>query len=268
MIAVRSTVAALFPVLHFASKPVQSVYMKQFLPLMFLLVSCASTDEKKTDYSITFHTIASDMDPPKTMFPFDLNGKRMLFKIVPEFSQQNVIAFHPFPSTTGDGNGAVLQLDFRGKSQLEIISRTRRDEYLLTMVDAKPVDFLVLDQPVTDGMVTVWQGLPAEVIAKMDKKIQRMSKGGQAPSMSENMEMRPTTRGDKIRSYEAAKAHERDAAAGKLPKKKEVQSLTLPEAPVTPKIPVEGATPPLPPIPPSPGSTLRPPGAEPRLPQP
>lgn len=242
--------------------------MKQLLPLLLILASCAATDEKTPDYSITFHAIASDMDPPKTMFPFDLNGKRMLFKIVPEFSQQNVIAFHPFPSTTGDGKGAVLQLDFRGKSQLEIASRTRKDEYLLTMVNAKPVDYVVLDQPVMDGMITIWQGLSDEVIKKMDKKIQRMVKGGQAPTMSENMEMRPTTRGEKIRSYDAAKARERDAAAGKLPKKKEVQSLTLPDAPVSPKIPVEGAAPPPPPLSPIPGATFRPPSVEPPLPRP
>ncbi len=242
--------------------------MKQLLPLLLILASCAATDEKKTDYSITFHTVASDMDPPKTMFPFDLNGKRIFFKIVPEFSQQNVIAFHPFPSTTGIGKGAVLQLDFRGKSQLEIISRTRKDEYLLTMVNAQPVDFLVLDQPVMDGMITIWQGLNDEVILKMDKKIQRMSKGGQAPTMSENMEMRPTTKGEKIRSYDAAKAREREAAKGRPVKKNEVPSLTLPDAPVSPKIPVEGAAPPLPPLPPGPGATLRPSSAEPPLPRP
>jgi hypothetical protein len=242
--------------------------MKRLLPLMLLLAACAGTDEKKPDYSITFHSQASEMDSPKTMFPFDLNGKRMLFKVVPEFSQQNVIAFHPFPSTAGapgGGSGAVLQLDFRGKAQLEIITRTKKDEYLLAMVNARPVDFLVMDQPVLDGMITIWQGLDPETIKKMDKHIPRMNKSGEAPTMSENMEMRPTTKREKMRAYDAAKAEERAAARGKPTTKPAPQSLTLPDAPVSPQIPVEGAPPPLPrSLPP----VVPPSGAQPPLPRP
>jgi len=233
---------------------------------MLVLASCATTDEKKPDYTITFHAQATDMDPPKTMFPFDLNGRRMFFKVVPEFSQQNIIAYHPFPSTEGNSSGAVLQLDFRGKSQLEIITRTRKDEYLLAMVNAKPVDFVVLDQPVLDGVLTLWQGLSDEVIKKMDKRVQRMSKSGRAPSMSEDMDMRPTTVGDKKRSYDAAKKAEREAASGKPSKEREVPSLNLPQAPVSPRLPVEGAAPPLQPLPRSPAPL--PPGADLPLPKP
>lgn len=240
--------------------------MNRLMPLLLVLASCATTDEKKPDYTITFHAQATDMDPPKTMFPFDLNGRRMFFKIVPEFSQQNIIAYHPFPSADGNGNGAMLQLDFRGKSQLEIITRTRKDEYLLAMVNAKPVDFVVLDQPVLDGVLTLWQGLPDEVIEKMDKRVQRVSKSGRAPSMSEDMDMRPTTVGDKKRSYDAAKKAEREAASGKPPRQREVQSLDLPQAPVSPKLPVEGAAPPLQPLPRSP--VPLPPGADLPLPKP
>ncbi len=242
--------------------------MNRLLPLLLLLASCATTDEKKPEYTITFHSQAMEADSPKTMFPYDLNGKRIFFKIVPEFSQQNIIAFHPFPATTGDGSGAVLHLDFRGKSQLEIITRTRKDEYLLTLVNARPVDFVVLDQPVLDGVVTIWQGLTPEVIEKMDKVVQRMHKSGAAPTMSKDMEMRPTTRGDKIRSYDAAKAREKEAKAGKTPKTQEVPALNLPDAPVTPKIPVEGAAPPPPPLPPATGPPVPPPGTEPPLPRP
>jgi hypothetical protein len=242
--------------------------MKRLLPVLLLLASCATTDEKKPDYTITFHAQATDMDPPKTMFPFDLNGKRMFFKVVPEFSQQNIIAFHPFPGTEGGDSGAVLQLDFRGKSQLEIITRTRRDEYLLAMVNARPVDYVVLDQPVLDGVLTLWHGLPDEVIKKMDKKIQRMNKSGRAPSMSEDMDMRPTTLGDKKRSYDAAKKAEREAASGKPSKKREVQSLDLPQAPVSPKLPVEGAAPPHQPLPRGPAPAPLRPGSDLPLPRP
>ncbi|HEY2572461.1 MAG TPA: hypothetical protein VGH65_00285 [Verrucomicrobiaceae bacterium] len=228
--------------------------MKFLLPLLVvLLAACSTFDDKKPDYTITFHTVSSDMDPPKTMFPLDLNGKRMYFKVVPEFSQQNIIGFHAFPSTTGNGKGAVLHLDFRGKAQLELISRTRRDEYLLVMVNAKPVDYLVLDAPVLDGILTIWQGIPDDVIKKMEKHIQHMDKKQQTPSMSSEMDMPPTTRTEKKQAYEQAKEAERQSRSGKPPKN-EVKSLQLPQSQVSPQIPVEGAPPPLPPLPQVPGS--------------
>lgn len=231
---------------------------------MLLLGACATTDEKRPNYSLTFHVPAGEMDPPKTMFPMELNGRRMFFKVVPEFSQQNIIAFHPFPSESGSGSGAVFQLDFRGKSELEIISRTRRDEYLLTMLNGQPVDYVVLDQPVLDGVVTVWQGLTDEVIKEMGKRIQRIRKDGGAPSASENMEMRPTTTGEKVRAFRKAKREEEAAKSGKKPETPAVPSLNLPSAPVSPQIPVEGAAPvpaPVPPVPvpaPAPGSVVPP----------
>ena len=209
------------------------------------------------------------MDPSKTMFPLDLNGKRMFFKVVPEFSQQNIIGFRPFPSTTGNGQGAVLHLDFRGKSQLEMISRTRKDEYLLAMVNAKPVDYLVMDEPVLDGVVTIWQGIPDDVVKKMEKNIQHVDKKQQAPSMSSEMDMRPTTKTEKASSYQAAKAGRAQSRSGKPPKN-DVKSLKLPESQVSPKIPVEGAPPPLPPLPAVPESPVPPssPGGNPPLPKP
>ena len=106
------------------------------------LVSC-ETLTGKPKFTITFHAQASEMDPPKTMFPYDLEGRRRLFKIVPEASQQNITAFHPFPAESGNGNGVALKLDFRGSSAIDIITRTRKDEYLLTLVNGKPVVYSV-----------------------------------------------------------------------------------------------------------------------------
>ncbi|MEI6536831.1 MAG: hypothetical protein WCN98_15900, partial [Verrucomicrobiaceae bacterium] len=173
--------------------------MKRFAPLLLALITPLLLGfSHKTDFTITFHALAAEMDPPKTMFPFDLNGKRVFFKIVPEVSQQNIVAFYPFPAEGGKGYGLTLQLDFLGRSSLEIITRTRRDEYLLAMVNAKPVDSVVLDQPVTDGIITIWQGVPEEVVKAMDKKYPRIKKGA-APSMTKDMDMLPTTKDEKKR---------------------------------------------------------------------
>lgn len=216
--------------------------MKRFAPMLLALLSpLLLGSSRKPDFTITFHALASEMDPPKTMFPFDLNGKRVFFKIVPEVSQQNITAFYAFPAEGGRGNGLTLQLDFRGRASLELVTRTRRDEYMLAMVNANPVDFVVLDQPVTDGIITIWQGVPDEVVKALEKKYPRIKKGA-APSMSKDMEMLPTTKGEKKRHLKETQQAERDAAEQKKSGKKapDAQSLDLRKGTVTPQIPLEG----------------------------
>src|SRR5476651_2392995 len=132
---------------------------------MFLFTSCGSLknlfdkkdDKKKT--SISFHSMASENDMKKTMFPVEIGGKQVLFKLVPEFTLENVTGFHSFNSEDGKSNGVTLKLDFRGTANLEIVTRTSMpDQYLMAMVNGAPVDFLALDTVISDGIVTIWQG--------------------------------------------------------------------------------------------------------------
>jgi hypothetical protein len=223
-----------------------------FLPLlMALTLPCLLGMSKKQSLLITFHTMAAPTDSPKTVFPSDLNGKRILFRLVPEFTQDNIVAFQSFPAENGNGKGVTLQLDSHGKYNLELISRARKDEYLLTMVNAKPVDFVVMDEPVTDGMITIWQGVPEAAVKEMSKKYGHLKKSA-PPTMSQDFDMLPTTKKEKQSYLEAATAKEKAEAARAKKGEKEppVPTLDLPTAPTSPKIPVEGGSPP-PPLPPS-----------------
>lgn len=212
----------------------------------------------KPKYTITFHAEADEMDPRKTMFPMQLEGRSMMFKIIPEISQVNVAAFHPFESTTGPDKGVALQLDFRGTGALEMVTRTRQGQILLAMVNGKPVDYVVIDQIITNGLITIWQGVSDETIKHMDKKLQRIKPGG-PPSMHEDMEMIPATEKEKKRSLkearEAEKAAEKAAKSGK-PVENAIPSLSVPRPSPSPKLPVEGSTPS---ATPGPGPTAEPP---------
>lgn len=236
--------------------------MKRLVPLLLaMLAPFLISMGKKKEYTVTFHAEAESNDMPKTMFPFQLEGQQRVFKVIPEVSQSNVVAFHPFPSETGVGNGVTLQLDFRGRSALELATRTRQGQYFLAMVNGTPVDYVVLDQVVRDGMITIWQGVPDEVVALMDKQLTRI-RPGHTPSMSDNMEMVPTTRKEKKRllkqEREAQKEAAKREASGEINPYTEdaptIQSLPNipsptfdPAAPVMPVQPVE-------PIAPLPGS--------------
>ena len=239
-------------------------------PLLLLAVlPLFMSFSSKPKFTITFHAQADDMDPRKTMFPMQIEGRNMLFKLIPEASQQNIVAFHPFDSDTGE-KGVSLQLDFRGRESLNIVTRTRQGQFLLAMINGKPVDYLVIDQVIDNGLITIWRGVPDEVIKQLEKKYQRIKPGGEAPSMSQNMEMTPTTKKEKKRSLEQAreieKAAEKARKEGK-PVKPDVPSLDAPSAPMSNKIPVEGAGTGSPTPPPAliPGGA---PQAEPPLPKP
>ncbi|WP_050029864.1 hypothetical protein [Verrucomicrobium sp. BvORR034] len=230
--------------------------MKRLVPflLALILTPLLVGMSKKVPYSITFHAQASEQDPPKTYFPLDMGAQRMLFKLIPEVSQENVVAFHPFPAENGNAKGIALQLDFRGKGSLEIITRARKGEYLIAMVNGKPTDFVVMDEPVTDGLITIWEGVSDEVIAQMDKKIPRIKPGG-PPSMSKNMDMAPVGKRERKDAYEAHKAEEKaKEKARKEGRPTEPEVPSLPAAPTTSRIPVEGADPTPAPTPARPGA--------------
>jgi hypothetical protein len=210
--------------------------------LVIALLPLVMGFSKKPTFTISFHAEADEMDMKKSMFPMQIEGRQMLFKIVPEFSQQNVVAFHPFDSETGD-KGVALQLDFRGRGALEMVTRTRRGQFLLAMVNGKPVDYVVLDQVIDNGLITIWRGITDETIKGMDKKYPRIKPGG-PPTVREGLDMQPATKKERKRAYEEAKEAEKAAEkarkAGK-PEKPEIPSLDAPRAPVSNSIPVEGA---------------------------
>src|SRR5579862_3050585 len=106
---------------------------RPFLPiLMALVLPFLLGMSKKQSLLITFHSMGSPNDLPKTLFPFDLNGKRIYFKLVPELTQDSFAAYQTFPAENGNGKGMTVQLDAHGKYVLELVTRTHRDEYLLT----------------------------------------------------------------------------------------------------------------------------------------
>ncbi|MEZ0275516.1 MAG: hypothetical protein ACAH88_11485 [Roseimicrobium sp.] len=245
--------------------------MRRFAPLLLLaLAPFLMGMSKKPKFTITIHAQAEEMDVPKTMFPVNIGTRRVMFKLLPEISQENVVAFHPFPSDTGNGMGVVLQLEVRGRGSLEIATRTREGEYLIAMVNGKPVDYSRITRPVSDGMITIWQGFPPEVIAEMDKHIRRIKPGG-PPTMSSEMEMVPSTRKERKKAKkeedEAEKAAEKARKSGK-PVEPEVP--TLPAGNVSSQLPVEGGTPPtgVPGAPAVPAPTPTPEPRGPAVPQP
>lgn len=237
--------------------------MNRLLPVFLfaaslLLPSCGyMTGREKPKFTVSFHTQGTDMDSPRSIFRQVIPGRphATVFKLVPEFTQNNVAAFKPFPAPSGNANGVMLRLDFRGTNALDLVTRTRTGETMLTMVNGHAVDYVTIDKPVSDGIIVIWEGISDEVVAEMAKKYPPIDK---LRSVSNAQEMLPTTRAEKKRAVKAAEQMTKDEAKKALEENKkgtssEAPSPTpalpespaapgngLPRAPTTNRIPIEG----------------------------
>lgn len=212
------------------------------------LASPASAMGSKPKFTLSFHAQASDMESPRSIFRYAIPGhaQPLVFKRVPEISHSNIAAYHDFPTTNGNGRGLSLRLDFRGTSALEMVTRTRRGEVLLAMINGTPVDYLTIDKPVSDGIITIWEGVPESVVAEIKKKYPPIK---ELRSMSSGQEMLPTTKSEKKRALEEAEQRMKEEArkakeAARNPAQPAEPVPTgdngLPRGPLSDRLPVEG----------------------------
>ena len=221
------------------------------LPRILLLVlltvaSRAMSMSSHPDFIISFHLQgSSDTDSHKSIFQVNVKGQNLTFMKAPEFTQENIAAFYPFPDKKSGTNGIFIRLDGRGRRKLEIASQSTEGRYLIALVNAKPVDMVVLDRLITDGAITIWQGVPDTVVAAMKKKYRVLKPGEKLPSASDSMDMDPETRSEKKKllsddpsTADSSQPQQQQQKGGGLfglfksksqPKKDDTQVLTLPE---------------------------------------
>lgn len=185
--------------------------MKTFLlfaSALLLMAPSLPAMSKKATFSISFHSQGSEHESPRSIFRYAVPGSNqaMIFRKIAEFSHNEVAAFHSFPAPSGNQNGVTLRLDFRGSNALEMLTRNRQGEILLVIVNGQPVDYLTIDKPVADGLVTIWEGVPDSVVAEMKKKYPPIDK---LKSVSAgHKEMLPTTKKEKREMMQDVKSQE------------------------------------------------------------
>jgi hypothetical protein len=206
------------------------------LCLLSVLLLCPVSSlamSRKAKYVITFHVQGDEMASPRSIFRQAIPGQEhpVIFEKVPMFSHMQVAAIHSFPADDGQTLGLTLRLDFRGSNALGMVTRTRPGQLLLAMINGQPVDYVMIDGPISDGMITIWRGVPQECVDELAKKYPPISK---MVSMSEGHDdMVPTTKGEKRDAL--TKSRKEDAAAKKAAEEGEKPNpldLAVPAKPV------------------------------------
>jgi hypothetical protein len=97
-----------------------------------------------------------------------LSGKDVAIEKIPRITENDVVAFKPYPHANGDF-GALLQLDSHGQLSLDTLSIERRGEFVFLFVNGRAITEMQIDRRVSDGKIYIPAGLTAPDIDRMKK---------------------------------------------------------------------------------------------------
>jgi len=96
-----------------------------------------------------------------------VSGKDVAIEKIPRISENDVIAFYPYPAA--NGYGALFQLDEHGQVTLDALSIERRGSLLFVFINGRPITELEIDKRVSDGKIYIPSGLTSTDIELMKK---------------------------------------------------------------------------------------------------
>ncbi|MEM7144802.1 MAG: hypothetical protein AAF591_06680 [Verrucomicrobiota bacterium] len=153
--------------------PVRLILTLTLLSGLAIAPSAHAMGKKKQRTMVSFHLETSADEAPKFAFPHTLPGTNIqrYFKINPEFTNRQIMWFHPFDSKDGRSKGIVFQLDQAATIRLEAISAQNRGKYLVTSLLGAQSAPILIDRPVNDGVIVVWDGVSDAQIAMLAEEI-------------------------------------------------------------------------------------------------
>lgn len=141
-------------------------------------VSCAPAfagGKAGEDPMVSFHIETEHAENPKMVFPIEAGGKTRYFRRMPEIATRDIAAFRPFPGDDGANTyGIVFQLKKAAARRLTSITSANQGRMLLAMTSGRPVDMVMIDQPVDDGFIVIWKGVTEAEIRLYDKAAPRI----------------------------------------------------------------------------------------------
>lgn len=135
------------------------------LPLLALSLIAAA---KKQPLTIRFHTESNPQSgAPFTVTTNAFNAEQPLtLSKIADISEQDIVAIYPFQASNGT-LGCAFKLNSHGALSLDTLSQQNRGTIIVGFVNARPVIAMQIDQRVSDGILTISQGLLPQEVALM-----------------------------------------------------------------------------------------------------
>ncbi len=145
--------------------------MAKIVPFLSLclLVPLLTAGKRKESTLIGFHLQSEASDPGKNTTKLILGITGYQVRITPEFNQRDIDGFYPFLSEDGSTFGTSFRLTKAARNRLQILSTIALGRRLFTVINNKPMDFVLIDAPITHGYLTCWKGLQRAHIEQFKK---------------------------------------------------------------------------------------------------
>jgi hypothetical protein len=145
---------------------------------LLLLLACPSYggDKKGKNIAVSFHMETYANNNPKNMYTQNVAGKVRYFQKAPEITNKDIVAFSPFLADNEVDYGAVFRLRGSAASRLENITAANQGRLLAAVVNGRFVDNVMIDQPVKDGFIVIWNGIQDAELKEYDKLMPRIDK--------------------------------------------------------------------------------------------
>lgn len=145
--------------------------------LLLLLISSTlfySCGSQGPFAQVTFHTQTPLGESDNTIFPYRFkNGKVIHMRRVPDYVLSNVVSYQPFLSEKKTSYGGIFNLNDVGKKRLLHFSTQNQGLYMISIINGKVGEPVVIDRPISDGQLVVWDGLTQQDLQRLDTEIPR-----------------------------------------------------------------------------------------------
>lgn len=149
-----------------------------FITFSCLTIPLHAGTNRKIKGRVSFHIQTDEHDNPKMIFQFPVGSKTYHFKKSPEFSTQDILSYEPRSTSTGDDSGLILTLKESSAKRLSFLSNIHQQKWLLSSVNGRIVDAVLIDKQIDDGMLVIWKGVSMDDIDLLDETLTRTGEVG------------------------------------------------------------------------------------------
>jgi len=153
-----------------------NAFLRLILLLCLLISPAWAGDKKGKNMAVSFHLETEAGGNPKMLMEQDVGGKKRFFQRSPDISTKDVVAFGPFLADNKVDFGMVLQLRPTAAKRLESITSANQGKMLLATFNGRVVDVVIIDKPVKDGFLVIWNGITDAEVKECDKVAPRIGK--------------------------------------------------------------------------------------------
>ena len=145
---------------------------------------------RKPALTVRFHLETNGAAGPPFAVPVKFTNppREGFMSNVPAVSERNILAIFPTPAADGTW-GCAFKLDPGGRIAIETLSRESRGSSLVAFIATKggshQVMDLIVDRPISDGILYVPRGLTALEIAALRKSFKTLGETGKKKQKNE-----------------------------------------------------------------------------------